>query len=203
MFKKIKSNLEFQFTGNDKNVKRRTFFFLSPLLLDTHILHETTLDLPLWLKYNGTLKSAAWPEALCQGVYSWRDSVHRYRGKLSSSKSTCPLHPSTDTLPSHRSIISWRLKSWKSQGLCSWIFQSSGKRSTFQQGLESASFLPIYLTIAPICGNNLHTCQKLRFKKRFRNFPHKCPPCQKPASKYQHSFLNIFHNAEGVFLISW
>lgn len=42
--------------------------FLSPFLLDAHILRETTLDLPLWLRYNVTLKSAASPEALCQSI---------------------------------------------------------------------------------------------------------------------------------------
>lgn len=68
-------------------------------------------------------------------------------------------------------------------------------------GPESASFMPIYLTIAPICGNNLHTCQKLRFKKRVRNFSHKYPPCQEQAANTS-SFLNVFHNAEDIFLIS-
>lgn len=99
----LKNKKQFRISISLEMIKmsKELFFFLSPLLLDAHILHEITVDLPLWLKYNVTLKSAAWPEALCQGIYSWRDSVHIYRGKLSSSKSICPLHRCSALLEKH------------------------------------------------------------------------------------------------------
>lgn len=57
-----------------------------------------------------------------------------------------------------------------------------GEMIQIPAGPGECTFHSKYLTIAPICGNNLHTCQKLRFKKRFRNFSHKCPPCQEQAN---------------------